>query len=419
MSTDLSTLYTEAARSRMAPAAAPPAPVIFDFDAGWPAPETFPIDEFKALAVKVLDDRTALGYRSVGHDGARTIYHSETFRGRQEMSFGYTPLREEVAGWIAGRDGLPGLSVDNVILTSGATQAISLAAAAFVEPGEGALIEALTYSYAAKSLELRGADVRRVALDDDGMDVGALEERLREFQRDGVRPKLLYTIPSFHLPTGTVLPLERRERLLELAEEWDLIVIEDAMYTHLRYDGPELPPSLLSLDRSGRVLQAHSFSKTVAPGLRLGWITGPQAAVSAMGVVREDLGVSQWLCRIVAEFMADGRLDPMIEHARGVYRHKRDVAVEMLREHGGELVRFNVPNGGFYLWVQLDDAVDWDRAQRLAAEQGVAVRAANVFAGAGTAPHFRLGFGHTSDEELRTGVPLLGAAIRAAAGVRA
>jgi 2-aminoadipate transaminase len=415
VSSDLTPLLSSAARGRIVRPSDPPTPVTFDFDAGWPAPEAFPIDDFKRLAPAVLADPTALGYRSVRHDSSSglTTYHSRDFPGRQEMSFGYTGLREQVARWISGREGVQGLTADNVILTSGATQAIALAAAAFIDPGEGALVEALTYTYAFKSLELRGADVRRVALDEHGLVIESLEERLHELRAAGVRPKLLYTIPSFHLPTGTVLPLERRKQLLALADEWDLVVVEDAMYSHFHYDGDPVPPSLFNLDTSGRVLQTHSFSKIIAPGLRIGWICGPPDVIGALAGVREDLGVSQWLARVVAEFMAEGRLDPLIEAANGIYRGKRDIAGAALREHAGELVRFTIPHGGFYLWVALHEDVDWQRAELEAAELGVAVRSADAFRQEGSSRHFRLGFGHSSETELREGIRLLGTALAA------
>ncbi len=412
----LAHLYTDDARANLVAVDDPPVPVLFDFDAGWPAAETFPVEAFRELAGKVLDDPMALGYRSIGRQegtGAR-IYHSSDHPGREEMQFGYTELRREVARWISRREHRTDLSADNVILTSGATQAIALATTAFVGRGEGALIEQLTFSYAAKSLALRGARVSRVALDENGMDMDSLEARLREFKREGIRPKLLYTIPSFHLPTGTVLPLDRRKRMLELASEWDLIVIEDAMYASLHYDGGALPPSLFELDTSGRVLQAHSFSKIVAPGLRLGWIAGPRSAIRALGAVREDLGVSQWLSRILAEFMAEGRLDPLIVTANRLYRRKRDLGVSTLHAHAGASVHFTPPNGGIYLWIALNDSVDWDVAEREAALRGVAVRSTAAFAVDSDVTHFRLGFGHPTESELARGIPLLCEALLAA-----
>lgn len=398
------------------PMPSPPAPVRYNFDAGYPAPEILPLDLLGGLAGEVVDDPAALGYVSMRYDEVtgEPIYHEEGFAGRAEMTFGNADLRTLLGEWLGRRQGVAGLDSSNFILTSGASQAIALAAAAFVNPGEGALVESLTFAWAFRSLKLRGADVRMVDLDENGLVIESLEKRLHEYRNDGVRPKLLYVIPTYQLPTGTVMPLERREQLLTIAEEWDLIVIEDAIYSDLHFDGDPPPPTLLGLDTSGRVLQAHAFSKIVATGLRLGWMCGQPELIDALGAVREDLGVSQWISRVMAEYMRRGELDPQIERAAATYHSKRDVAVAGLRDACGDLVSFTPPNGGIFMWVHLDGSVDWQRAAQLAALEGVVVRAANAFAfvkNTGPVRHFRLSFGHGSHREISTGVELLGAAI--------
>jgi 2-aminoadipate transaminase len=397
----------------------PPAPIRYNFDAGYPAPEALPREPLGALATTVLTDPAALGYVSMRYDAAgEPIYHEEDFNGRAEMALGNTELRTELAAWIGRRQGIEGLDAANFILTSGASQAIALAAAAFINPGEGALVEALTFAWGFRSLKMRGADVRMVELDDEGMVIESLERRLQEFRADGIRCKLLYTIPTYQLPTGAVMPLERRKRLLQLAEEWDLIVVEDAIYSDLHFDGPEPPPTLLSLDTSGRVLQAHAFSKIVATGLRLGWMCGRPELIEALGIVREDLGVSQWISRVMCEYMRRGELDSQIERAAAIYRRKRDVMCESLTAACGDLVEFRPPGGGIFMWVHLDPSVDWRAAQQQAALRGVSVREANAFSFLGdTGPvrNFRLGFGHGSENEIRTGIEILGGAISAAA----
>jgi 2-aminoadipate transaminase len=333
------------------------------------------------------------------------------------MSLGNEDLRDQLARWIGARQHVDGLDASCFILTSGATQAIALVAAAFTQPGDGALVESLTFAWAFRSLRLRGADVRMVELDGDGAVVQSIEARLRDLRRDGVRPKLLYLIPTHHLPTGTVMPLERRRRILELAEEWDLVVVEDAIYSDLGYDGEPAPPSLLSLDRSGRVVQVHAFSKIVASGLRLGWGCARPDVIEALAAVREDLGVSQWLSRIMAEFMRRGYLDGQIDRARAVYREKRDLAAAGLRSACGDLVDFDLPRGGIFLWVRLDERVNWERAKADAAQRGVSVREADQFMMVRPTSgqhHFRLGFGHASRQEIEEGTAALGAAISAA-----
>jgi 2-aminoadipate transaminase len=311
-----------------------------------------------------------------------------------------------------------GLDARNFVLTSGATQAIALAAAAFVNPGEGAVLESLTFAWAFRSLKMRGADVRMADVDEHGLVVESLEQRLHELRRDGVRPKLLYTIPTFHLPTATVMPLERRRRILELAEEWDLVVVEDCVYQELNYGAGQLPPSLLSLDTSGRVLQTHAFSKMIATGFRLGWMCGRPELIQALGVVREDLGVSQWLSRIVLEFMRGGHLEPHLAHVCDLYRGKRDLMVDALTASAGDLVDFTTPQGGLFIWVHLDEAVDWARAKDLAALDGVAVREAHPYAllrDIGPNRYIRPCFTHASPKEIEEGIALLGSAISAAA----
>lgn len=415
--TDLESLFSGAARQGSPLVlSASLAPLRYNFDAGYPAPEAFPIEDFKRIAAEVLDDPAALSYTSLRYDPdtREPIYEDADFHGRLEMSFGNQELRTQLAGWIGARQRIDGLDASNFTLTSGATQAIALAAAAFINPGEGALVESLTFSWAYRALQSRGADVRMVTLDGQGMVIESLEARLQEMQRDGVRPKLLYLIPHYQLPTGTVMPLERRRRVLELAEEWDLVVLEDAVYADLGYDGPPAPPSLLHLDRSGRVIQAHSFSKIIASGLRLGWMAGRPQMIKALTAVREDLGTSQWLSRILAQFIREGLIEPQIERAASVYRQKRDLAAAALRAACGELIDFALPSGGIFLWVRLDDAIDWDAAKTDAARRGVAVREADQFGflrDATSSRHFRFGFGHCTQREIEEGVAALGAAI--------
>src|SRR5262249_31748154 len=154
--------------------------------------------------------------------------------------------------------------------------------------------------------------------DDDGMDVDEVERRLEELRARGLRPKLIYTIATFQLPTGTCLSLARRRRLIELARRWQVVVLEDNGYGELRFEGTRLP-TLLELDDTGLVIQSDSFSKTVVPGIRLGWLAGSPEAIAGVAAVRQDLGVSQWMSRIMAEYLAEGKLDPHIAAANRVY----------------------------------------------------------------------------------------------------
>ncbi|HEX7095256.1 MAG TPA: PLP-dependent aminotransferase family protein [Acidimicrobiales bacterium] len=396
----------------------PPAPVTFNFDQGIAAEETFPIDELKALACEVLDRDSgrALEYISFDYDAETDNY--VYIPSYIELVLGYTGLREQVAKWIGSRNNRPDLSANNIILTSGSVQAIALAINGFVNRGDGVLVESATFPYAMRYMEMRGADIRSVELDDNGLVVESLEHQLENMRRDGVRPKLLYTIPTFQLPTGVCTPLERRERIIELAEKWDLVVLEDSIYADLRFEGQPIP-SLLELDTTGRVMQSHGFSKVLAPALRLGWITAHPDMLSALAAVRQDLGVSQWLARVMEEYVERGRLDPHIEMVNSVYRRKRDVAAKAVNEHCTPWVSFTLPKGGFYLWLQIAPDVDWEKASHDAAMNGVFFRPGEVFMGKEEGDRFiRLAYSHVRDHEIERGIAALGDAIRGAARAR-
>lgn len=409
---DISTLLSEQARS--GPPLFFPDPttrVTFNFDQGVTAEETFPIEDFKRLAVEVLeeDQGRALEYISfdVDPDTGQIIY----LPSYEELVLGYRGLRRELASWLSGRNGGKDLDETNLIVTSGSVQAIALAINAFVDQGDGVVVESASFPYALRFMEMRQAEIRTVPVDEDGMDVDAVEAALQQMASDGITPKLIYTIPTFQLPTGSCLSLARRQRLVALAEEWNVVIVEDDVYGDLRYEGDALP-TLLSLDTAGLVLQTHSFSKVVAPALRLGWATGSPQLVAALAAVRQDLGVSQWLSRVMTRWMAEGHLDDHIARANDLYRRRRDVAAAAVRAHCDPHLTFTLPAGGFYLWLEMGDGVDWTAAQAQAAEAGVQCRPGELFAGEENGTRYlRLAFCHVREDEIERGVRELGRAI--------
>jgi 2-aminoadipate transaminase len=300
------------------------------------------------------------------------------------------------------------------MLGSGSVQVIALAINAFLDAGDGVVVESATFPYAQRFMEMRGAHIESAGLDRDGMIIEELEQRLGELQAHGSRPKLIYTVPTFQLPTCVCMPLDRRRRLVEVAQKWGVVVIEDAVYTDLRYSGEPIP-SLLSLDDSGLVIQSHSFSKNFVPGIRIGWMAGDHDMIAGMAAVRQDLGVSQWMSRMMAEYLRQGRLDPHIARANEVYRRKRDVAAQAVRDHCAPWVHFDVPDGGFYLWLELSDEVDWEKARVDAVNGGVLCRPGEVFMGKEDgARYLRLAYSHVSLAELERGIAILGKAISGA-----
>lgn len=394
--------YSTRAR-RFAPpvGGAPASDVRVNFDQGLPDPALFPIDELRRCIDATLaeDGDEALRYFGAG--------------GPAEMQYGHLGLRAELARRLSDRDGRD-LDPSGVTLVHGSTDGLALVANAFLGPGDGAVVEALTYPHTRRFIAATGATVRTVPVDDDGMVVEALPGVLAELRDEGCTPKLVATIPTFHAPTGTVLPVDRRRALVEVAAEHGVMVLEDNCYYHFGYDAPP-PPTLRAFDEHGVVVQSDSFSKYVAPGLRLAWVAGHPAAVEGVVRARQDFSVSALLARAIERFCRSGAFDRHVELLRERYRRKRDLTTAALRRHCEPLVAFREPVGGFYFWLRVADDVDWAHARDLAAADGVAVRPGDQFTGGTDGPRFvRLSPIQVSDDEIEPGIAVLGRALRAA-----
>jgi 2-aminoadipate transaminase len=366
------------------------------FEAGLPDPATFPVDELARIAARVLErDRNELQYGTpIGGD----------------LSYGFHGLRELLAERTAARDGRD-LDVAGVMLTSGGGQAISLAVQAFVDPGDHVVVEAPTWEYPLRDLAVAGARTTAIPLDDDGLRIDLLEAHLADLAARGERLKLVYTIATFNVPTGVCLSLERRRRLVALAHEHGFVIVEDNVYGDLRYEGEHLP-TLSSLDRDGVVVTIESFSKTVMPGLRLGWVSGHPDAIEALARVRRDLGVGQLIARVVAEYVGEGRLDAHIAAVCDLNRSKRDVSLAAFQEHCTGAMTWNRPPGGYFIWLELADHVDGGALQRRALGQGVVCRPGERFYGEPEHGRQRMRFAFTAvpADSLERAIAILGEA---------
>jgi 2-aminoadipate transaminase len=370
---------------------------VWNFDSGRPDPTTFPIDDMLRASEHVLRTQAegALGYGDY-YDG--TIY-------------GYAGLRDQLAERTRRRDGRD-VGPEHVILTSGGVQAISLALKAFLDPGDVVAVEAPTWGAVVISAQRRGADVVAIPMDDDGLRVEVLEEQLEALRRQGRRLKLIYCIATFNTPTGACLSIERRRRLVELAGQWSFLVLEDNVYADLRYHGDRLP-TLFSMDDSGLVFTVDSFSKTMAPALRLGWATGHQEVVAALASVRTDLGVSQLVARVMSEYLSASRFDAHVAGVNGLYRAKLAAAEDALQRCGTPWVSWVTPEGGFFLWVELDSSIDTDLFHRKALDAGALVRPGERFFGQSDdgRARFRLAFSQLPISAIDSGITMLGKAI--------
>jgi len=376
-------------------------PEVISFAGGLPASEVFPTERFREACSRVLDNQAHLALQY----GA---------------SEGYQPLREMIARHIA-RYGI-NAKVENVLITSGSQQALDLIGKLLINGGDRVLVEAPTYLGALQAFNVYGAEYVSVASDADGLRTEKLEPSLRS------GPKFMYVLPNFQNPGGTTLSEGRRHELVLLADKFGIPIIEDDPYGQLRFEGEHLTP-LVVLDREnlrrdngysiGNVIYLSTFSKTLAPGLRLGWIVAPPEVITKLVQLKQgaDLHTSTFTQIIAYEVARDGFLDEHVKLIRRVYRERRDVMLEALAQNFPPEVTWTRPQGGLFLWVSLPIGMDAQKLFETALKENVAfVPGDSFYAPNGNADearrHLRLNFSAAPPEQIREGIRRLGIAVK-------
>jgi DNA-binding transcriptional MocR family regulator len=357
-------------------------PGVVSFAGGLPAPELFDLAGLRDAFAAVLTG-----------DGARRALQYSTTEGDPS-------LRAAIASRLTAR-GLP-TEADDVLITSGSQQALTLIAAVLIEPGDRVLVEEPSYLAALQSLALAGAVAVPVPCDDDGLDPDALRELIATH-----RPKLLYTVPTFHNPTGRTLPLARRRALAALAQETGLQIVEDDPYGELRYSGDALP-AIASLPEAGdRVLAVSTLSKIAAPGLRLGWVRAPRMLLRRLTIAKQaaDLHSSTIDQAAAAQWLASTDLDAHVQRLRAAYGARRDALLDGLSAALPPGSTHNRPEGGMFVWARLPDGSDAEGLLPRALEHDVAyVHGAPFFSGPPDRATLRLSFTAHPPEEIRVGL---------------
>jgi DNA-binding transcriptional MocR family regulator len=314
---------------------------------------------------------------------------------------GYAPLRE----YIAER---AGVEVDQVLVTNGSMQADAFLFETLVAPGDPVVLESPTYDRTLLNLRGRGADIRMVELETDGIDVTALEGLLR----DGLRPKLAHIIPNFQNPAGYTLSAEKRTKLLQLAADYDFTIFEDDPYVSIRFEGESLA-TMRDQDEAGKVVYASSFSKTVCPGIRVGYLVGPQAVIKQIQTLATNTYISPNMVAqsIVNQFCRSGRIDSAIDTVKNALRARRDALVTALARELPE-ARFAPPQGGYFMWVELPESVDVSALEPAARERGVLFVKGTDFLLEGGENTLRLAYSGVTPEQIDEGVKRLADAVR-------
>ena len=326
----------------------------------------------------------------------------------------YAPVAAELVTLVAERLRREGVAAheQQVIITYGSSQILGLLPQILVNPGDTILVEAPTFMGAVGLFVRAGAQLVGVPVDANGLDVDALETVLRDLRARGVRPKFIYTIPNFQNPTGTTLSLARRQRIVALAAEYGVIVVEDDAYSDLRFHGEPLPP-MAALDQEGWVLRMGTFSKILAPGLRVGWAHGPKALIDRLRMVKVEGSSSPFISHLVARFSAEGRLDTHITSLRRHYAAKCATMITALHRELPELP-FVPPDGGFFIWLRLPEGVSGRELEPVALQQGVEVLHGNrCYADGSGAEYVRLAFSYVPETQIAGAIQRLGNSIRA------
>jgi len=371
-------------------------PDIISFAGGLPAPDVFPVQRFREACEQVLATQatSALQYGP---------------------SEGYLPLRKLIVAQMA-RYGIVA-TVDNVLITSGSQQALDLIAKLLINRGDRILVESPTYLGALQAFDLMGAEYVTAPIDEHGLRTELLEKALRS------GPKFMYILPNFQNPGGVTLAEDRRMQLVWLSDKYGIPIIEDDPYGQLRYEGEHIKP-LVVLDRInakrdngyhlGNVIYLSTFSKVLAPGLRLGWIVGPPEVISKLVQLKQsaDLHTSTFAQMVMYEVAKDGFLDEHVKVIRQCYKERRDAMLAALDDFFPHEVKWTRPQGGLFLWVTLPAGVDGMKLFNEAIRQNVAFVPGNPFFAEGdSGSHMRLNFSNATPEMIREGIRRLSIAV--------
>lgn len=370
---------------------------IISFAPGYPAPDTFPWADFAEIARELL----------TGADGSVLQYGPTR---------GYKALVESIVEIMRSRD--VDTTVHNLLITTGSQQGLDLVARVLLDPGDVVLVELPTYTGAITAFRNVQASMVGVPQEDDGVDLEALDAIHQRLVGEGRRVRALYLVPNFQNPTGLLIGLEKRRRLLQWAERRNVLLVEDDPYRELYFEDSATELDVRPIradDEHGRVIYLSSFSKTLAPGYRVAWIdaAAPLVAKFELAKQAEDLCTGALDQRIIHEAIRRGVLDRQLPLLRRHYQAKRDVMVDALRKEFRDEVSWPAPRGGFFLWATLPEQIDADNMIARAVEHGVIYVAGSAFFVDGRGRNIiRLAFSAPSHDKIREGVSRLAAAVR-------
>jgi len=368
-------------------------PDIISFAGGLPGPETFPVKDLEEISCQVLREKGTLALQYGPTEG--------------ELSF-----RQEIAKWLNREKA--GIKPENILVTAGSQQGLDIISKIFLDPNDIILLELPSYIGGLQAFTAYRARMIGVPQNYEGMRMDLLEKELERLAKKGKKPKFIYVVPDFQNPSGVTMPLERRKRLLELACQYEVPIIEDSPYRDLRYKG-EAVPAIYSFDKENYVIALSTFSKLLSPGLRLAWIMAPTEWMDRMVVAKQsmDLCSPTYTQLMAAEYLRRGLLPRQIENIRKVYGRKLDAMLKALEKYMPKEVEWSKPEGGLFLWVKLPKKMSANDLFPKAIEKKVAYVVGSAFHCNGKGQNtMRLNFSFSTEQQIDEGIHRLAEVIK-------
>ena len=369
-------------------------PDMISFAGGFPNPETFPGELVRQIADEILKK-----------DPAQTLQYG--------ITEGFGPLREAVADRM-NKKRMMDVTKDEVVIVSGSQQVIDLVGKVFIDPGDVIVISAPTYLTALTGFAIYEPNFETIPLDANNMILDVFEDRMKQLSKRASPPELVYVLPNFHNPAGVTMPEKNRKKVLDLASDYDFLILEDDPYYELRYAGDHIRP-IKSFDDEGRVIYMSTFSKVLSPGLRVGWVVADPEVLSKMIIAKQSADVCTNVLgqRIAHEYVAQGFIDPQIEKIKKMYSKKMRLMLSGMDEFMPDGIHWEKPQGGMFLWATLPDSLDSSDLLSSALKKRVAFVTGKAFY---PDPKdgkcsMRLNFTHPADEMITEGLRRLGSVV--------
>jgi 2-aminoadipate transaminase len=368
-------------------------PDIISFGGGLPDPETFPVEDLEDISCQLLRDK-----------GAIALQYGPTE--------GEVPLRQEIAKWMSREKAT---KPENILITVGSQQGLDIISKVFLDPHDIVVVELPTYVGGLQAFNAYRARMIGVPQDDEGMRMDLLEKTLAKLAKRNKKPKFIYVVPDFQNPSGVTMSLERRKKLLALAYQYEVPIVEDSPYRDLRFVGKPIP-AIYSLDFENHVIVLGTFSKLLCPGLRLAWIMAPAEWTDRMIVAKQsmDLCSPTYTQLIVAEYLKRGLLPKQIENIRKLYGRKLEIMLNALKKYMPKGVKWSKPKGGLFLWIELPKRMSANDLFPKAIENGVAYVVGSAFHCDGAGQNtMRINFSYPSEQQILEGIQRLAEMLKA------